>query len=86
MTTLTFPTNPAVGDVYAEFGVTYVYTGSAWSSSWATRITPLNKVTAQNTAPTTPVCGAIWFDTANNQVKKYDCETTTWITVHTITI
>jgi hypothetical protein len=66
------PSNPVSGQIWWDTaGFLKVYTGSVWKEVSSALVSE----------PANPVNGDLWLDTVNAQLKAYNANTNTWITI-----
>lgn len=63
---LNFPDSPTLHQQFTAGGRTWVWNGSAWVAYRGT-----STVTAQNSAPSAPAAGSMWFNTITEQTSVY---------------
>lgn len=77
MTTLNFPSNPALNQTYTSGGKTWKWSGSSWVS--ATYLE--SAIVVSDTKPTDPANTQFWWDTNSGILKIYynDGSSTQWV-------
>lgn len=65
MAAIDFPTNPTVGQLVTVSGRTWAWDGDTWSAK------TLTTRAVSDTAPTSPVVGDEWFNSATGRLYTY---------------
>jgi hypothetical protein len=82
MAALTFPPNPALGQVYSNTGRTFKWNGTSWVATQVT--TPTSApVFVSASPPANPINGSLWYSTVTSNLNIYykDLNSSQWVAV-----